>query len=116
MASAGQDRALGSVIYRAFVPQSGLHPSIGANDPWVLEWIRGGSAVRAELHGWVPGGGCYDGLPRSAAEAQQRRSERVVVTKTAPSKLRSGVKAGSLDLRYLHSDSSHQLQRVSEQA
>jgi uncharacterized protein (DUF2126 family) len=102
LASAGHDRALGSVIYRAFVPQTGLHPAIAANDPWVLEWNRGGGCLRAELHSWVPGGGAYDGLPRSSAAAQQRRNERVVVTKTAPNKLRSSIKAGALDLRYLH--------------
>ncbi|MET0388420.1 MAG: transglutaminase family protein, partial [Polyangiales bacterium] len=103
-ASAGHDRALGSVVYRAFVPTTGLHPAIAANDPWVLEWNRGGSCLRAEVHSWLPGGGTYDGLPRSMAEAQERRRQRVVVTKTPPNKLRASVGTGSLDLRYLHAD------------
>ncbi|MET0384758.1 MAG: transglutaminase family protein [Polyangiales bacterium] len=105
-ASAGQDRALGSVVYRAFVPVSGLHPAIAANDPWVLEWHRGGTCLRAEVHSWLPGGGLYDGLPRSPLEAHERRQQRVVLSSGTPTKLCTTIASGSLDLRYLNVDRS----------
>ena len=73
-------RAIGSVIYRAFVPRPGLHPNIPANDPVVLEWQRGSAGVRVELYAWQPAGGAYSGLPADHAEASARRSERVVIT------------------------------------
>jgi uncharacterized protein (DUF2126 family) len=70
---------LGSVVYRRFVPQPGLHPGLPAHDPLVLDWVRDGPGVRVELHGWRRGGGAYPGLPEDGAEALRRRHERVLV-------------------------------------
>jgi uncharacterized protein (DUF2126 family) len=91
---------IGSVIYRVFVPQIGLHPGIGASDPLVLEWERGSECLRTELYSWKPGGGPYQGLPADASEARARRTARVVVTKTEPSESRPSKATGlALDLR-----------------
>lgn len=97
--------ALASVLYRAFVPQPGLHPSIGAHDPLVLEWERGGKSLRVQLHAWQPHGGPYPGLPADALEAERRRAERVVVTPCEPTEPRPSRLDGStlaLDLRKQH--------------
>jgi uncharacterized protein (DUF2126 family) len=96
-------RAIGSVVYRAFVPRPGLHPNIPANDPLVIEWQRGDSCVRVDLYSWQPGGGSYSGLPVDQAEARARRGERVVITSLSkPSEMRVTEAAGTtLDLRRL---------------
>jgi len=100
----GRDAAVGSVVYRAFVPRLGLHPSLPAHDPWVLEWNRGSSCVKLKLHAWDPGGGVYDGLPRTAAEARARRQARVLTGKGPARKLRPAPGAEHvLDLRRLPS-------------
>jgi uncharacterized protein (DUF2126 family) len=97
---ADRDYALGSVTYRAFVPQVGLHPEIPSHDPWVLEWVRGDSCQRILLHAWNPNGGIYDGLPRCAAEARERREERVIISSTEPKRFEQGGATGNrLDLR-----------------
>ena len=92
----------GAVRHRAFAPRPGLHPGLGPHDPLVVEWERRGEAVRVELHGWVPGGGSYPGLPASGAEAERRRRERVVVR---PCRFRAPRRAPggrlTLDLRRL---------------
>lgn len=111
-----RDHALGSVIYRSFVPQYGLHPNIPAHDPWVLEWVRGGSCVRLQLHAWNPRGGVYDGLPRGAAEARARREERVVVSTTMPRRFKHGAACGSrLDLRCMAGADPERTQRRDKQ-
>ena len=96
-------RAIGSVVYRAFVPRPGLHPSIPAHDPLVIEWQRGDGCARADLYSWQPGGGSYAGLPADQVEARARRSERVVITSlSAPSEMRvSEATSTTLDLRRL---------------
>jgi uncharacterized protein (DUF2126 family) len=100
---AGQQRAIGSVLYRSFVPLPGLHPSIGAHDPLILDWSRQGSAARAQLHAWRPGGGAYSGLPLDRGEADRRRAERVVISSGASVEIRPSVASGSmLDLRRQH--------------
>lgn len=96
-------RHLAAVRYRAFTPRPGLHPGLPPNDPLVLTWERGGVASTVELHGWIPGGGVYDGLPASAEEARRRRRERVRVVPGSPRLLRpaAGGRGVTLDLRRL---------------
>jgi uncharacterized protein (DUF2126 family) len=78
--SHGDERVhLAGARYRAFVPAPGLHPSLPANDPLEIVWTRGDRVACVTLHAWRPGGGGYDGLPATAAEAERRRKERVVV-------------------------------------
>lgn len=65
--------------YRAFVPQVGLHPTVGAQSPLrltLLDFTRR-RAFELELHEWRPDGQAYEGLPRDEADAAQRRAERV---------------------------------------
>ncbi|HEX9290683.1 MAG TPA: transglutaminase family protein [Anaeromyxobacteraceae bacterium] len=75
----GGRRHLAGLRWRAFAPQPGLHPGLPALDPVVLRWERDGQRVGLELHGWIPGGGAYEGLPDGADEAARRRRERVRV-------------------------------------
>jgi uncharacterized protein (DUF2126 family) len=91
---------VGSVLYRRFVPQPGLHPGLPAQDPLILRWERGGQCVQVALHGWAPGGAAYSGLPTDADEALRRRRERVVVTPAAADEVRtSGATGLCLDVR-----------------
>ena len=75
----GPGRHVAGIRYRAFVPNPGFHPGLPASDPLRLWWEIGGTALAIDLHGWIPGGGVYDGLPRDEKEAARRRAERVVV-------------------------------------
>jgi len=88
---------------RAFVPHPGLHPGLPAHDPLVITWEREGRRVAVELHGWLPGGGSYPGLPAGEAEARRRRLERVRAHEPGPLSLREPpAPAGfTLDLRRL---------------
>jgi uncharacterized protein (DUF2126 family) len=100
----GPGRHLAAVRHRAFVPRPGLHPSLPAQDPLLLHWERGGEKVSVALHGWIPGGGSYPGLPDGADEAHRRRRQRVVISRTAdPAALRPSRPSSSLtvDLRAL---------------
>jgi uncharacterized protein (DUF2126 family) len=100
--TADRDYAIASVIYRAFVPQYGLHPHVPAQDPWLLEWMRGDRCQRVQLHAWHPNGGSYEGLPLSAAEARERRAARAVVSVGSPRRLvQHGAVGNRLDLRSL---------------
>jgi uncharacterized protein (DUF2126 family) len=102
LAAESKHAALGSVIYRAFVPNPGLHPAIPATDPLRLEWVRGGRAVRLALHAWQPAGGSYDGLPNDAEEASARRRERVVASRCGEHEVRMrDTPQAQLDLRRL---------------
>lgn len=96
-------RHVAGVRARAYLPHPGLHPGLPAHDPLVLTWERGGRRVAVELHGWLPGGGSYDGLPPDEAEARRRRQERVRVHEPGPLSLREPpAPAGfTLDLRRL---------------
>jgi uncharacterized protein (DUF2126 family) len=97
------DGSIGSVIYRTFVPQLGLHPCIASHDPLVLEWTRGTECLRIELYAWKPGGGPYQGLPGDEAEARARRAERVVVKRVSASEVKPSRSAGlAVDLRRQH--------------
>lgn len=101
-----RDYALGSITYRAFVPQYGLHPHVTAHDPWQLDWIRGDHGAQSQsiqLHAWHPDGSGYEGLPLSASEARARRAARVVISRgAAPARLKSaGTTQNRLDLRSL---------------
>jgi uncharacterized protein (DUF2126 family) len=101
---AGPGIHLAAVRHRAFLPRPGLHPSLPAQDPLVLSWERGGEAVSVALHGWIPGGGSYPGLPADGDEARRRRRERVVVARPdalpalRPSRMSSAL---TVDLRAL---------------
>ena len=75
----GPGRHVAGIRYRSFVPNPGFHPGLPASDPLRLWWEIGGAALAIDLHGWIPGGGVYDGLPDGDAEAARRRAERVVV-------------------------------------
>ena len=99
--AAGGPRHVGAVRYRAFAPQPGLHPGLGPHDPLVLGVGAARRAVGIELHGWMPGGGGYDGLPDDAAEAARRCRERVVVRPGRFRPLRAPSGGLTLDLRRL---------------
>ncbi|MGE0547766.1 MAG: transglutaminase family protein [Kofleriaceae bacterium] len=75
----GGVRAVG-VRRRVFQPSLGLHPGMPATDPLVIEWSWSGRSQRIELWGWRAAGGPYDGLPRDATDALERRNERIVIT------------------------------------
>jgi len=78
--AAGDRRHAGAVRWRAWVPHPGLHPGLPALDPLVIHWEKDGQHAGLELHGWIPDGGSYAGLPADAAEAARRRAERVRTT------------------------------------
>jgi uncharacterized protein (DUF2126 family) len=97
-------RHVAAVRHRAYLPRPGLHPSLPAADPLVITWERGGEALSVSLHGWIPGGGSYPGLPRDADDARRRRRERVVIAPLAePPVLRPAPppRALTVDLRAL---------------
>ncbi|HYS79932.1 MAG TPA: transglutaminase family protein [Anaeromyxobacteraceae bacterium] len=96
-------RVLAGLRWRAFAPSPGLHPGLPALDPLVLHWEREGRRIAIELHGWIPGGGAYPGLPRDAEEAALRRRERVRMLVPGPQSSRTPPPpAGfTLDLRRL---------------
>ncbi|HTN50908.1 MAG TPA: transglutaminase family protein [Anaeromyxobacter sp.] len=96
-------RHVAAVRYRAFTPRPGLHPGLPPSDPLVVTWEAGGEGRSVELHGWIPGGGSYDGLPADAGEARQRRQGRVRVVRpvAAPPRRASGARGVTLDLRRL---------------
>jgi len=72
------------VRYRSFVPRRGLHPSIRAEARIVIELLqRAQPLARITLHPWRPDGLPYEGLPRTAADARERRAERFVVERSA---------------------------------
>jgi uncharacterized protein (DUF2126 family) len=71
-------RAVG-VRRRVYQPSPGFHAGLPATDPLVVEWTHGSRSQRIELYSWKPGGGPYDGLPTSDAEALARRQARIVV-------------------------------------
>jgi uncharacterized protein (DUF2126 family) len=92
--------AVGSVLYRTFVPYAGLHPYVGAHDPLTIEWERDGHSAALRLHAWRPGGGGYAGLPADGSEAEFRRAERVQHLDRCTSEFRSSRASGfTLDLR-----------------
>ena len=91
----GAGRHVAGIRYRSFVPNPGFHPGLPASDPLLLRWELRKNAFAIELHGWIPGGGVYEGLPRGAEEAARRRAERVVIREEKPDRSRSTV-AGSV--------------------
>jgi len=98
----GPGRWLAAVRWRAFQPRPGLHPDLPPRDPLVLRWSRGPQVLEIGLHGWIPGGGAYPGLPADPAEAERRRRERVVVRSASPGQARAAPGNGlTLDLRRL---------------
>jgi len=91
---------LGSVLYRTFAPHPGLHPGLAAQDPLLLDWVRGERRIRVELHSWTPWGGAYPGLPEGEEEARRRRNERVVLSGGVDREIRASRAAGFLlDIR-----------------
>ena len=85
----GPGRFAAGVRYRSFVPNPGFHPGLPASDPLLLRWQVGETVLAIELHGWIPGGGVYDGLPADGEEAARRRDARVVVREETPTASRS---------------------------
>jgi uncharacterized protein (DUF2126 family) len=73
----GGRRHVAGIRFRAFAPRPGLHAGLPSTDPLVILWERAGRRISLELHGWIPGGGTYPGVPADAAEARRRRNERV---------------------------------------
>ncbi|MBK9519901.1 MAG: transglutaminase family protein [Anaeromyxobacter sp.] len=102
-ATAGGRRHVAALRFRAYAPRPGLHPGLPALDPLVLTWEREGHRHSVELHGWLPGGGSYPGLPADAAEARRRRRERVRVGQPGPLSLLwpPAISGVTLDLRRL---------------
>ena len=72
---------VGGLRYRAFNPSPGLHPTLPAQTPVVLQLQHPamGNAFRLTLHEWRPRGGAYDGLPVDLNDAARRREERVTL-------------------------------------
>lgn len=102
----GREVYVGAVRYRAWAPNPGLHPGLQPQDPLELWWERAGEALGVALHGWIPGGGVYEGVPADAEEARQRRAQRAVVQRGAqpPPVKRAPVRGEqslTLDLRRL---------------
>ncbi len=87
--AAGKARVVG-LRYRSFVPECGLHPTLGAQSPltFCLSHPAGGS-WRITLCQWDPSGEAYSGLPATIEEARARRKARCVVEKldNAPTSL-----------------------------
>jgi uncharacterized protein (DUF2126 family) len=81
----GPLRLLG-VRFRRFVPERGLHPGIGAQDP--VEIIVSNPtiprALMLRVHEWRPDMLPYTGLPADRMEAGCRRRERFVYQFTTP--------------------------------
>ncbi len=77
--AAGLARVIG-LRYRSFVPQRGLHPTLGAQSPFSfsLSHPTDGS-WRINVHPWDPTGAAYPGLPATITEARARRKARCVV-------------------------------------
>jgi uncharacterized protein (DUF2126 family) len=103
---AGDRRALAAVRWRAFAPSPGLHCGLPPTDPLILHWELCGERIGLELHGWIPGGGAYEGLPADATEAARRRRERVRSIRpsaAAPPREPPAPKGFTLDLRRLDS-------------
>jgi uncharacterized protein (DUF2126 family) len=79
--AAGSARVIG-LRYRSFVPERGLHPTLGAQSPLSLclsHPIDG--SWRITIHQWDPTGAAYPGLPATIEEARARRRARCVVEK-----------------------------------
>ena len=77
--AAGRARVIG-LRYRSFVPQRGLHPTLGAQSPFSfsLSHPTDGS-WQMTVHPWDPTGAAYPGLPATIDEARARRQVRCVV-------------------------------------
>lgn len=71
---------LTALRYRRFAPQHGLHPTLPAQTPvqMVLSHPREGS-WQITVHEWDPDGNPYPGLPKTVAEARERRAARCVL-------------------------------------
>jgi uncharacterized protein (DUF2126 family) len=80
------DCAVMGIRYRAFVPQTGLHPWLGARDPvelGVLDPVaRTAHVVR--YYQWRTDGEAYAALPASRQEAAARRRERLLLREQDP--------------------------------
>jgi len=97
--------------YRSFVPNAGLHPSLGVQAPLTLQLRQRAGPLQYEVrwHEWHPLGTGYDGLPADLQQAQARRLERLTLssgTRAAPRVLTpqrpiaAALPCYSIDLRY----------------
>jgi uncharacterized protein (DUF2126 family) len=77
--------AVAGVRFRRFVPQRGLHPSLGALDRvrLVVTPADGNRALELTVHEWRPDGEAYDGLPTDLADARARRQQRIATREIA---------------------------------
>tara|TARA_R110002049_G_scaffold4601_5_gene32612 strand:- start:847624 stop:849855 length:2232 start_codon:yes stop_codon:yes gene_type:complete len=79
--ASGPARVVG-LRYRSFVPQRGLHPTLGSQSPlsFCLSHPTEGS-WQVTIHPWEPSGAAYPGLPATIDEARKRRRARCVIEK-----------------------------------
>lgn len=72
---------LTGIRYRNFIPWTGLHPKMPAQDRIHILLIPPASAIALSLTvlEWRPQGGAYPGLPQDLTEARLRRSERLII-------------------------------------
>ncbi|MBI5517085.1 MAG: transglutaminase family protein [Deltaproteobacteria bacterium] len=99
----GVRRASLGVKRRAFVPCPGILSGMTPQDPLTITWALGDALRTWDLHGWIPGGGAYAGLPTEPEEARRRRLERVL-ERSSPEPLPDrewplGPHQGTLDVR-----------------
>lgn len=87
---------------RQYVPNPGLHPTIGADEPLAIAVGDDAAAVELRWFAWRPEGGPYPGLPTDDADAAARRAERLQVVPIAapPAAAHRATVAGrTLDVR-----------------
>jgi uncharacterized protein (DUF2126 family) len=67
------------VRYKCASAYPALHPHVPIQSPLEFEWVdqeSGKTLDAARYHYWNPHGPVYDGRPKTAEEAEQRRAER----------------------------------------
>jgi uncharacterized protein (DUF2126 family) len=73
------DHMVSGVRYKCASAYPALHPHVPIQSPLEFEWVclsTGKTVHAARYHFWNPNGPIYDGRPKDAAEAKQRRNER----------------------------------------